>query len=180
MTQYIGTRVCQSVELRSVSSSIHAYCTYQSINLFRYTQKAYSSQNHNSKSIHIMCNGYIRPSTGYSDCDLIWCVGRLRPVMCTSVTSTRSKVKVTEFLQFQKLHFCRSSSSAILSWSSKLMVYYDSMASSLQVFGARFMNFLLSKLPQLQTLWNVDITRLFKRAIFPYWLTLQSYGRVCW
>ena len=27
----------------------------QSINLFRYTQKAYSSQNHNSKSIHIMC-----------------------------------------------------------------------------------------------------------------------------
>jgi len=29
----------------------------QSINLFRYTQKAYSSQNHNSKSIHIMCNG---------------------------------------------------------------------------------------------------------------------------
>jgi len=29
----------------------------QSINLFRYTQKAYSSQNHNSKNIHIMCNG---------------------------------------------------------------------------------------------------------------------------
>jgi len=29
----------------------------QSINLFRYTLKAYSSQNHNSKNIHIMCNG---------------------------------------------------------------------------------------------------------------------------
>jgi len=28
----------------------------QEINLFRYTQKAYSLQNHNSKSIHIMCN----------------------------------------------------------------------------------------------------------------------------
>ena len=28
----------------------------QSINLFRYTQKAYRLQNHNSKSIHIMCN----------------------------------------------------------------------------------------------------------------------------
>jgi len=40
------------------------------------------------------------------------------------------KVKVTELLEFQKLHFSMSISSAILAWSSKLMVDYDSMGHS--------------------------------------------------
>jgi len=44
--------------------------------------------------------------------------------MCTSVTSTRSevKVKVTELPKLRKVHFSTSISSAILAWSSKLMV----------------------------------------------------------
>jgi len=44
------------------------------------------------------------------------------------MTSTLSKVKVTELLKFQKLHFSRSVSSAILAGSSKLMVDYDNMS----------------------------------------------------
>jgi len=69
---------------------------------------------------------YVRPSV--SDVDIISCVGRSRPVMRTSVTWIRSKVKVkakvkvTDRLKFRKLHFYRSISSAIFAWSSKLMV----------------------------------------------------------
>ena len=51
---------------------------------------------------------------------LIWCVGRSRPDMRISVTSTRSKVKtkVTELTKLQKLHFSRSISCAVLAcWS---------------------------------------------------------------
>jgi len=49
--------------------------------------------------------------------------------MRTNVTLTRSKVnmKVTELLKIGKLHFSRSICSAILAWSSKLMVDYDSI-----------------------------------------------------
>jgi len=50
----------------------------------------------------------VRTSTKsfFSDFDLIWCVGRLRPDM-RIMTSTRSKikVKVTGLLNFRKLHF---------------------------------------------------------------------------
>jgi len=60
---------------------------------------------------------YIHTSTkSFSDFHLIWCVGRPRPHMCTSVTSTRSKVKVTELPKLRKLHFSRSVCSAILAW----------------------------------------------------------------
>jgi len=74
--------------------------------------------------------------------------GWTRPDMRTSVTLTQSKVKikVTELLKFQKLHFSMSISAAILAWRSKLMVDYDSVRPSLQHFAARFFNFLLSKL----------------------------------
>jgi len=66
---------------------------------------------------------------------LIWCVGRYRPDMSTSVTLTRFKVKVkvTELLKLRKLHFSTSISSAVLAWSSKLMVVSDSMAPALQL-----------------------------------------------
>jgi len=51
--------------------------------------------------------------------------------MRTSVTSTRSKVT-----ELPKL---RSISSAVLAWSSKLMVDVDSMGPGLQLVGARFL-----------------------------------------
>ena len=60
--------------------------------------------------------------------------------------------------KFQKFHFSRSISSAILAWSSKLMVDHD---SSLQLIGARFSNFILKKaIMWVQTWLNVDITRI--------------------
>jgi len=69
----------------------------------------------------------IRPQKSFSDFDLIWCVGRPRLDIRTNMTLTRSKVKikVTELLKFQKLHFSSSISCAILTWSSYLMVNYD-------------------------------------------------------
>ena len=56
--------------------------------------------------------------------------------MCTSVTSTQFKVKVMGLLKFLKLQFSRSISSAILAWSSKVMVDHDSMGPSLQLVRA--------------------------------------------
>ena len=50
----------------------------------------------------------VRTSTkSFSDFHIIWCVDRSRPHMRTSVTSTRSKVKVkvTELPKLRKLHF---------------------------------------------------------------------------
>jgi len=80
--------------------------------------------------------------------------------MCTSVTSTRSKVKVTELVKLRKLHFSRSVSSAILAWSSKLMVDHDSTGLSLQLVGARFEFPSKKAITWVQTLRNVDITRI--------------------
>jgi len=91
---------------------------------------------------------YVRPQS-FSDFHLIWCVGRPdHIIMRTSVTSTRSKVrvKVTELPKLQKLHYSRSISSAALAWSSKLMVDGDSMEPGLQLVRARFLNFLLGNL----------------------------------
>ena len=78
--------------------------------------------------------------TSFSDFYLIWCVGRPRPDMRTSMTSTRSKVKVkvTELLKLRKLYFSTSISFAVLAWSSKLMVGGDSMGPGLWPIGARF------------------------------------------
>jgi len=71
----------------------------------------------------------------FSDFDLIWCVGRPLPDMRTSLALTRSKVKVkvTELPQLQKLYFSTSISSAVLAWSSKLMVDGDCMGPGLQL-----------------------------------------------
>jgi len=57
--------------------------------------------------------------------------------MRTSVTSTLSKVKVTELMKFRKLHFSRSIFSAIFAWSSKLMIDDDSMGLVLQLTACR-------------------------------------------
>jgi len=56
------------------------------------------------------------------------------PHMSTNATSTRSKVKVKvmEFPNFRKLHFCRFIS-AVFAWSSELMVGGDSMGLGLMI-----------------------------------------------
>jgi len=104
------------------------------------------------------------PCTKSFKIDLIQCVGRTGLYVCTSVTSTQSKVKikVTELPKFRKLHFSRSISAALLAWSSKLMVDCDSIGPSRQLFGARFLKFLLT---WVQASWNVDITGLSKGRI---------------
>ena len=114
----------------------------------------------------------VRPSVHaqkvFSDFHVIWCVGRHRPHMCTSVTSTRSKVKVkvTELPKLRKVHFSKSISSAISAWSSKLMVGGHSMGPALQLFGARFLNFHLGKLSREFKLRPISIFDEIQMAIF--------------
>ena len=86
--------------------------------------------------------------------------------MRTSVTSTRSKVKVTELPKLRKVHLSRSISSAISAWSSKLMVDGHSMGPGLQVVGARFLNFHLGKLSREFKLRPVSIFDEIQMAIF--------------
>jgi len=69
--------------------------------------------------------------------------------MRTSVTSTQSKVKVTDLSKLRKLHFSMSISSAVLMYSSKLMADGHRMGPGLQLVGAQFLNFLLGKLSYL-------------------------------
>jgi len=73
--------------------------------------------------------------------------------MRTSVTSTRSKikVKVTELPKLQKVHFSRSISSAVFVWSSKLMVGGDSMGPGLQLVRARFLKSPRKAITRVQT-----------------------------
>ena len=86
--------------------------------------------------------------------------------MRTSVTSTRSKVKVTELPNLQKVHFSRSVSSAISAWSSKLMVGGYSMGHGLQLVGAGFLNFHLGKLSREFKLSPISIFDEIQMAIF--------------
>ena len=104
----------------------------------------------------------------------------LQYVLHADMTLTRSnvKVKVTGLLKFRKLHYSRSISSAILVWSSKLMVDYDNMGLSLQLVGAQFFNFLPSNLSRDFKLHGMSTLQDFQRAIFPYCLRLESHGRV--
>jgi len=112
----------------------------------------------------------VRPSVRLqkiADFDLIWYVGRSRPYMRTSVTSTRSKVKikVTELQKLQKLHFSAPISSAVLAWSSKrMMIGDDSMGPGL--VGARFLNFLLGTLSREFKLRRMSIFHEIQTAIF--------------
>jgi len=124
----------------------------------------------------------VRTSTeSFSDFHLIWCVGRPRPHMRTSVTSTRSKVevKVTELPKLRKVHFSRSISSAISARSSKLMVDGHSMGPGLQLVGARFLNFHLGKLSREFKLRPISIFDEIQMAIFRYCVMLQSRGWAC-
>jgi len=111
----------------------------------------------------------VRTSTkSFSDFHVIWCVGRPWPHMHTSVTSTRSKVKVrvTELPKLRKVHFSTSISSAVFAWSSKVMVGGDSTGPGLQLIGARFLNFLPGKLSQEFKLCPMSIFHDIPMAVF--------------
>jgi len=89
-----------------------------------------------NSDVSVCTYGYVRtsvrPSTkSFSDLDLIWCVGKPRQGMCTSLTSTGSKVDVTLLLKLRKSHFS-GSISAILGWCSKLIVGSYSTGPDLQ------------------------------------------------
>ena len=116
---------------------------------------------------------YVRPSVRpsvrpqkVSDFHLISCVGGPWPHMHTSVTSTRSKVKVTELLKLQKVHFSRSIFSAFFAWSSKVMVGDDSTGPGLQLVGAWFLNFLPGKLSREFKLRHMSIFHHIPMAVF--------------
>ena len=117
-------------------------------------------------SVHPYVYPSVRPQkVFFSDFNVICCVGRPRQDIWSSVTSTRSKVKVTELLKFRKLQFSRSISSAIFAWSSKLMVVGDSMGPGLQLLGVRFWNFLLGKLSREIKLCPMSLFRDIQMAI---------------
>jgi len=94
---------------------------------------------------------------------------------CMNATWSKVKIKVTELLKLWKLHSSKSVSSAIVAWSSKLMVDYDNTGPSLQLIRAHFLNFLLSNLSRLQTSRNIDTTGLSKGHI-----SLLLEARVTW
>jgi len=111
-------------------------------------------------------------------CWMLWSHGRARwdPICIahTNVTLTWSKVKVKviDLPKFRKLHFSTSTSSAVLAWRSQLMVDYDSMGPSLQLFRAWFLNFSSSWRHMTSKFMNVDITRI--HCILPLrWLRLE-------
>jgi len=80
--------------------------------------------------------------------------------MYTSVTSTRSKVKVTKLPKLRKLHFSMSFSSAVFVWSSKLMVGGNSMGHGIQPIWGPIFEFPSRKaITTVQTSRNVDISR---------------------
>jgi len=110
----------------------------------------------------------ICPSTNFSDFSIIWSVGRPWPDMHTSVTSTRSKVKVkvTELLKFRKLHFCRSISSAI--WHGAQNWWLIMTVGYVVLSEPNFFNFLDSKLSRDFKLRGMSILQDFQRAIFPH------------
>jgi len=104
-----------------------------------------------------------------------------RPTTCivhVDVILTRSKVKVkvTGLMKFQKLHFSTSISSAILAWTSKLMVDYDSTGPSLERVRARFLNFFLTKLSRDFKLRGMSILRELQRALYPYCLRTATWS----
>jgi len=153
-------------------SSNHVIVKRQQVELPRHTKNTITCSRYNTlhPANHRPENLFtLRASTkSFSDFHLIWSVGRPRPHVRTSVTSTRSKVKVkvTEFPKLRKVHFSRSISPAVLAWSSKLMVDGHSMGHGLQPIAARFFKFLLRKL-----------TREFKLRPISIFHTLRLIAR---
>jgi len=89
---------------------------------------------------------------------------------CADMTLTRSNIKVmvTGLLNFRKLHFPKSISSARLPRSSKLMADYGGMEPNLQLDGARFLNFLLNKLSHESKLHGMSTLYDFQRVMVEY------------
>jgi len=117
------------------------------------------------------------PPKGFPNLNVIWSVGKTRPHMRTSMTSTWSgvkvKVKVTELLTFRKPHFSGSISSAIFAWTSKLMVGGDGMGPGLQLVWAHFR---ISFYESYHWSSNFAECPDFV-ATFPYCVRLQSHGQ---
>ena len=113
----------------------------------------------------------------FSDSSLSWCVGRPRPHMHKSMTFTRYKVKVMEFVKFRKSYFSRSISSAVFVWSLKLTVVSDSMRPGLQLVWAQFWNFLLGKLSRSS---NFAECRYLMTLKLPYFSSAWSYSQMVW
>jgi len=133
--------------LHWVNEDLDRAKTFSEIGPFLHSLIFRSSPRRWPSRLELRCVRPFRPYVHkkFSDFHLIWCVGRPRPHMRTSVTSTRSKVKVTELPKLRKKHFSRSISSAISAWCSKLMVGGHSMGPGLQLVRARFLNFHLGK-----------------------------------
>jgi len=124
----------------------------------------------------------VRPSVRISDhkkyFDLIWCVGRPRPDMCTSVTLTRSKVKVqvTELLISTNCTFLCLPPPPFRCGAHNwwlIMILWD-LVYSLAKPDFEFPS-------KKATMWvqasqNVDIT-VISKGIFPHCLRLESHGR---
>jgi len=92
----------------------------------------------------------------------------------------RSRSRSLSFWSYENCTFSMAISSAILAWSSKLMVDYDNMGPILQLLGARCLNVLLSTPSRDFKLRVMSILQDFQRAIFLCYLRLESHGRVCW
>ena len=60
------------------------------------------------------------------------------------------------------------------------MVDYDSMGLCLQLGGARFLNFLLGNLSCNFKVRGMSILHELQRAIYPYYLRLESHGWARW
>jgi len=82
---------------------------------------------------------YFRTPGGYSH--MVRHAGSPICIAHTDVTLTSFKAKVPDLLNFWKLDYSTSTSSAILPWRSQLMGGYDGVGPSLQLFWARFLNF---------------------------------------
>jgi len=100
----------------------------------------------------------------------------------TTLTRSKVKAKVMGLLAFRKLPkmaLSISIYSAILAWSSKLIVVGDSMAPNILHVSAQFSNFLTGKLLREFELRGLSRFHEIQIATFPYCVTLQSHGQAC-
>jgi len=124
-----------------------------------------------------MCPSVRQSTKSFSDLHLIWCVGRPRPRMRTLVTSTRSKVKVkiTELVKFQIIHYSRSISFPIFACSSKLMVSSDSIRPCLQVSEPDFRTAFQESYHDSS---NFAESRYFTKFKLPYFGSAWGYSQM--
>jgi len=96
--------------------------------------------------------------------------------MRTSVTSTRSKVrvKVTELPKLPKVHFSTSVSSAVFAWRSKLIIVGDSMLG----YSLSEPDFWISFWESYHESSNFALCPYFTTFKWPYFGTARRYNRM--